>query len=127
MPDLLQSGAEWLASKMKHHAAQDITYSRKNSIGVISSVELRAMRGRGILDLAGDQGGSFQVLSDDWTFTATDLELDGNVVSPQEGDRITHETATTRFTYEVMSPPFDPSENGVRIRAHTKLVKTEAL
>lgn len=122
MPDLLQSGAQWLASQMKHHAAQDVTYVRG-----VATVDLRATRGQSKLDLADGDGGSYQILADDWLVAAEDLVLSGDVVTPKSGDRIQLETNTTRFTYEVISPTHEPMENGVRLRIHTKLVKTEAL
>ena len=121
MPDLLQSGSEWLADQFKAHASQSVAYSR----GADSTTVL-AMIGRTVFETSSDLGIDERWESRDYLIQAADLDLG----EPQRGDQIRETQGATTYTYEVMAPGKEPAfrfSDPYRKtdRIHTKLVGTE--
>jgi hypothetical protein len=127
MPNLMQTGAAWLAAQLKAHASKTVTYRRT---GETDLEDLAATIGRTEFELVTDDGHVTRFESRDFLVAAADLVLDGSVTVPQRGDRIIETIGDATLTYEVLPnaslPAFkysDEFRNLVRI--HTKLV-TEA-
>lgn len=101
MGDLLQSGAEWLAGKLKQHAAREVVYRRGTS-----SCTLKATVGGGrLLKLTDGYGGTKMVwTSREYIIDPIDLVLDGVTVRPQSGDTIEETVNGTPATFEVLTP-----------------------
>jgi hypothetical protein len=126
MPDLLQSGSDWLAEKLKEHASRPVVYQRGTQ-----QVTLRATIGRTLLKLDDGYGGVRMEWTDrDFLIHTADLVLGGNAVLPERGDVIRETQGTTTFIYEVMAPGREPCwrwSDGFRkvLRIHTKQVRVE--
>lgn len=97
MPDLFQSGAEWLADQLWQHAAQEVTYVRGTE-----AITLRATVGR--REVLVETAVGLVERHEQWDFIlrASDLVLSGVPLEPQRGDRIKHIRAGTTHVYEVM-------------------------
>lgn len=118
MSNLLKTGFEYLASKLKSNASDSVTYVRG-----ASRVTIQATFGKTPYQFQSENG--FQVGGEvtDFVFSAGDLILNGNLTTPDIGDKI----VTGRATYEAQmvgnegcwkySDPF-----GTMIRFHTKEV-----
>ena len=68
--------------------------------------------------------------ADDWLIWAEDLALDGQPILPARGDRYAVTIAGRTCTYEVCDladkPCFERCDaGGLRLRVHSKLIKTE--
>jgi hypothetical protein len=125
MPDLLATGAAWLAEKLLAHAAQEATYERGSE-----AIVLRATVGRREV-ITETSVGLFE-RHEQWEFVlrASDLVLGGVTVEPARGDRIKHVRSGVTQVYEVMplagEDAFRPSDPfGNLWRVHAKYVGSE--
>ena len=83
MPDLLETGATWLAGQLKAHASRDVTYRRG-----AQQVVLKATAGRTEAEATDDEGGVLRIESRDFIVQAADLVLGGTRTLPELGDLI---------------------------------------
>jgi hypothetical protein len=96
--DLLQSGAAWLAGKIKARAAQTVTYRRG-----ADSVSLSATLGHSLLRVTEGDGRTRTIRTDrDFLVTAADLVLSGETVTPARGDAIDLTVGSTAYRYKVL-------------------------
>ncbi len=126
MPDLLQSGSDWLAERLKQHASRPIVYRRR-----ADEVTVPATIGRTLLKLDDGYGGVRMEWTDrDFLIHAADLVLAGNAVLPERGDVIRETQGSQTFLYEVMAPGNEPPWRWSDVfrkvlRIHTKQVGVE--
>ena len=126
MPNLLESGSQWLAGKLKAFAAKSVVYRRGNA-----DVTVSATVGRTLLKLQDGMGGVRMEWTDrDFLIAAADLVLAGTPVLPERGDQIRETQGSRTFVYEVMAPGQEPpwrwsDEFRVLLRIHTKQVGSE--
>jgi hypothetical protein len=100
MADMLADGETWLASQLKEHASQTVTYRRGGS-----SVVVQATIGRTEFESTSDDGATILVSrSRDFLVAASDLVLSGNEVVPQRGDTIEEVVGATTVVHEVAPP-----------------------
>lgn len=126
MADLTETGASWLAGKLKNKAARTVEYRRGTT-----KVSLSASRGSSLLKLGDELAGVRMERTDaDWIFTAADLAAGGISLPPQRGDVVADTVGAVTTLYEVRpfdnQPPFrymDPHE--LLLRVHTKKTGTE--
>jgi hypothetical protein len=123
--DQLRNANEWHMGKRRRFETSTVTYGR-----VISSVSVPAERGATVMEYVADDNMTAVFQSVDFKVAAADLEIDGQLISPQTGDRIIPENR--EGVYEVIQNPIsrkcwawdDPYE--LRYRIHTKKVGTQA-
>ena len=126
MPDLLQTGSDWLADQLKTHASRPVVYRR----GALQ-VAVQATVGRTFLKLDDGYGGVRMEWTDrDFLIQAADLVLGGAAVLPERGDKIRETQGTKTFIYEVMAPAKEPPWRWSDVfrkvlRIHTKQVGVE--
>jgi hypothetical protein len=119
MSDLLQSGSEWLAAKLKASASQLVTYQRGRD-----TVSVSATLGTSDEEVFDSSGGtSMHTKRTDFIVTAEDLILDGETVTPLSGDRIIVGTRT----YEVMAladgKVYEEFPYNLLLRIHARLIE----
>ena len=128
MPDLLQTGSDWLADQLKTHASRAVVYVRG-----AEQVAVQAVVGRTLLKLSDGAGGVRMEWTDrDFLIQAADLVLGGGPVLPQRGDVVRETVGTTTFVYEVMAPSGEPPWRWSDVfrkvlRIHTKQIGTEVI
>jgi hypothetical protein len=126
MPDLLQTGSDWLADKLKTHVSRQVVYRR----GALE-VAVLATVGWTLLKLDDGYGGVRMEWTDrDFLIQAADLVLGGSPALPERGDLIRETQGTKTFIYEVMAPGKEPPWRWSDVyrkllRIHTKQVGTE--
>lgn len=126
MPDLLETGQQWLADQLKTHASRSVVYVRG-----IEQVVVPATIGRTLLKLDDGYGGVRMEWTDrDFLISAADLLLAGNAATPERGDRIRETVGAQILVFEVMAPGKEPPwrwSDPFRkmLRIHTKHVATE--
>jgi hypothetical protein len=126
MPDLLQTGSDWLADQLKTHASRPLVYRRG-----AQQVAMQATVGRTLLKLDDGFGSVRMEWTDrDFLIHAADLVLGGSATLPERGDVIRETQGTTTFVYEVMAPGKEPPWRWSDVfrkvlRIHTKQVGTE--
>ncbi len=126
MPDLLQTGSDWLADQLKMHASRQVVYRRGTQ-----QVTVQATMGRTLLKLDDGYGGVRMEWTDrDFLIHAADLVLGGSPTLPERGDLIRETQGTTTYIYEVMAPGKEPAwrwSDTFRkvLRIHTKQVRVE--
>jgi hypothetical protein len=124
--DLLEQAAAWLDGMRTRHASRSATYRRGSA-----SVEVQATLGRRTYEVDDGAGALVEAQSIDFLVSASALVLDGNVVLPERGDRITVTQDGGSKVFEVTSPGgamahWEPSDPwGRTLRIHTKHVATE--
>ena len=97
MPDLLQTGSDWLADQLKTHASRQVVYRRG-----AQQVAVQATVGRTLLKLDDGFGGVRVEWTDrDFLIHAADLVLGASVVLPERGDKVRETVGTKTFVYEV--------------------------
>lgn len=125
MPDLLATGAAWLADKLLAHAAQEVTYQRG-----AEAIKLQSTVGR--REVLVETSVGLVERHEQWEFLVrtSDLVIAGVTVEPARGDRIKLVRAGLTHVYEVMPlagedafRPSDPFGNLWRI--HAKYVGSE--
>jgi hypothetical protein len=126
MPDLLQTGSEWLADQLKTHASRQVVYRR----GALQ-VAVQATVGRTLLKLDDGYGGVRMEWTDrDFLVQAADLVLGSTPTLPERGDLIRETQGAKTFVYEVMAPGKEPPWRWSDVfrkvlRIHTKQVGIE--
>ena len=126
MPDLLQTGSDWLADQLKTHASRQVVYRR----GALQ-VAVQAMVGRTLLKLDDGYGGVRMEWTDrDFLIQAADLVLGSTPTLPERGDLIRETQGAKTFVYEVMAPGKEPPWRWSDVfrkvlRIHTKQVGIE--
>jgi hypothetical protein len=126
MPDLLQTGSDWLADQLKAHASRPVVYHRGTQ-----QVTVQATVGRTLLKLDDGYGGVRMEWTDrDFLIHAADLVLGGSPTLPERGDLIRETQGAKTFIYEVMAPGKEPPWRWSDVfrkvlRIHTKQVGTE--
>ncbi|MCL6507837.1 MAG: hypothetical protein K6T59_12500 [Bryobacteraceae bacterium] len=81
MPDLLQTGSDWLADQLKTHASRQVVYRRG-----AQQVAVQATVGRTLLKLDDGFGGVRMEWTDrDFLIHAADLVLGGTATLPERG------------------------------------------
>ncbi len=117
MPDLLSTGVTWLAGKLQTGVSQSVTYLR-GSQAVGSGLTATLGRTEKQQD---EQTGILLWVQQDFIVTAADLTLDGSVIVPRNGDKIT--VTATGKTYELLGDdglpcysPMDGMETMLRLR-----------
>lgn len=104
MTDLLQTGTQWLAEKLKAHASRPIVYRRGSD-----EVTVEAIVGRTLLKLDGGYGGVRMEWTDrDFLIAAEDLILGGQRTLPKRGDQIRETRDGKTLVYEVLAPGKEP-------------------
>jgi hypothetical protein len=121
MPDLLHTGSDWLAERLKAYASQSVTYSCG-----LASFTVPVTIGRTVFEVATDLGIVERWESRDYLVLAADLQTG----EPQRGDQIREVQNNTTYVYEVLAPGSEPAfrfSDPYRktYRIHTKLVGTE--
>jgi hypothetical protein len=126
MPDLLQTGSDWLADRLKEHASRPVIYRRG-----VQQVAVQATVGRTLLKLDDGYGGVRMEWTDrDFLIHAADLVFGGSPTLPERGDVIRETQGAKTFIYEVMAPGKEPPWRWSDVfrkvlRIHTKQVGTE--
>jgi hypothetical protein len=126
MPDLLQTGSDWLADHLKTHASRSVVYWRG-----LQQVTVQATVGRTLLKLNDGYGSVRMEWTDrDFLIHAADLVLDGSPTLPERGDIIRETQGSKTFVYEVMAPGGEPPWRWCDVfrkvlRIHTKQVGVE--
>ena len=126
MADMLQAGAAFLAAQNKAHMSQTVTYQRGDA-----TVELKAKIGRTQRASQDTFGAQVSWEARDYIVQGDDLVLDGERVTPQEGDRITETLGGNTLTYEVQSFPGEPcfrfaDAYRIELRIHTRQIAEES-
>jgi hypothetical protein len=126
MPDLLRTGSDWLAERLKEHASRPVVYRRG-----ADEVTVQATIGRTLLKLDDGYGGVRMEWTDrDFLIHVADLVLAGNAVLPERGDVIRETQGGKTFVYEVMAPGKEPAWRWSDVfrkvlRVHAKQVGVE--
>jgi hypothetical protein len=127
MPDLLQTGQEWLADQLKEHASRQVVYERG-----AQQVSVQATIGRTLMKLDDGYGGIRMEWTDrDFLIQTADLVLGAAAVTPERGDRIRETVGVNTSVFEVMAyggePPWRFSDPfGKLLRIHTKFIGIES-
>lgn len=126
MPDLLQTGTEWLGEKLKACASRPVVYRRGSD-----EVTVEAILGRTLLKLDDGYGGVRMEWTDrDFLIVAEDLVLGGQRTLPKRGDQIRETQDGKTLVYEVLAPGSEPEwrwsdPHRKLLRIHTKEVGQE--
>lgn len=119
MSSLLSTAETWLAAQLKSH--ESVTVSMRCGTQTIS--DLAATVDDHEYEVINGMGVPVQIVSRDYTFTTTDLVLNGSEVEPKSG-YVVIENGTE---YELMplgsKPCFEKSAHGKLLTVHTKRVK----
>ena len=125
MTDLLHQAVDWLDEQREAHLSQPAVYRRGNE-----SVEIAVTMGNTSVDVTDDAGATVQSPQTDLIVSADALVLDGVVVTPQVGDRVSLSSGGKTLVYEVLSLPdgrhFRRCDgSGRMLRIHAKQVDEE--
>lgn len=125
MTNLLQKASDWLEDQRTKHAAFTVQYVRGSR-----SVEMPATVGKTTFEVDDGYGVLVRHESRDFLILAADLEMDGQSILPERGDRIRETQGTAVFIYEVSAPGKEPCwrySDAFRktVRIHTKQIDTE--
>jgi len=120
--DLLQQAVDWLDSVRTSHLSQTVTYQRGEQ-----SVELAATLGSTGYEASDDFGAMVQARTTDFIVSADALVLDGQMATPQPGDKVQVTGPSKVLVFEVLALPggehfrqADP--HGRMLRIHAKQV-----
>ena len=100
MSDMIANGMAWLGQQMLASAAQTVTFAR----GTVT-VDISATIGRTEYEVDGGTGVLVRIQSRDYLVAADDLILDGELIFPARGDKITEHVGTTDYVYVVAAMP----------------------
>jgi hypothetical protein len=124
MPNLLDTGAAWLADQRHKHLATSVVY-RHGDAGVVLSATI------GRTEFASDAADPTIETweSRDYIVRTADITFGGQVMLPKRGDQIEETDGGVKYVYEVMAPagqtPWRYADDFRReLRIHTKHVKT---
>ena len=122
MPDLLETGSNWLQDQRTRHMSRTVSYERG-----ADSVSLSATVGRTMFEIEDGHGVVQRHEARDFLVLADDLVLAGSNALPQAGDRIRETQGAMVFVYEVMAPGSEPvwrygDPYRKTLRIHTKQV-----
>ena len=123
MPDLIATGAAWLADQRKAHLSKEIGY-----VSGATTTTLLATIGRTEFEVVGEGGVMERTESRDFIVATADMP---GAQSQARGDQIRETVGATVHLFEVMAPVqsapawrwADASRTAYRI--HTRLVGTE--
>lgn len=121
MQDLLQIGSDWLADRLKAHAARSVSYRRGGQQATV-----RAVIGR--KDFEADTAeGRLYFRSNDFVIHRADLVLADQPAFPERGDKIVVDFGAGEETFEVLPgdghQPWEYSDPYEKLfRVHTKKV-----
>jgi hypothetical protein len=123
MPTLMQRGAAWLGAKLKTVAGHVGTY-KQGSQQTASLTATVVMQEYEVIDA---NNVLTTILAHDWTFTATDLTIGGDLVVPRPRDLWTVTINGNEETYEVLPigkrPCYERMDtSGLLLKVHTKKV-----
>ena len=125
MPNLLDTGAAWLADQRHKHMTKSVVY-RHGDVGIVLSATI------GRTEFASDAADpvieTWQ--SRDYIVRTADLTFGGVVLLPSRGDRIEESDGAVTQVYEVMAPGGQPpwryaDDFRRELRIHTKHVQTK--
>jgi hypothetical protein len=120
MTTLMQRGDSWLAGKLQVAAGRSVTlHWRNKSVPVTGTVTLQQY------EVVDENGLTTLVESWDWTFTAAELLLDGQLVRPTKGYWLSETLNSEEVRYDVMPVGNKPPTETVgafetRVVVHTK-------
>ena len=125
MPNLLQTGAAWLADQLKTHASMEVVYQRG-----ADQVTVSATIGKTEFEVDDGSGVIQRVQSRDYLIQTADLQFGGIPTLPAAGDRVRETIGDKTYVYEAMAPGNEPHycySDPFRklLRIHTKHVDTE--
>lgn len=121
MANMIQTGMQWKADTMSAYCSDPVTYSRGSYSVVVNAVI--GSTDRETLDQAGN---TIIVTQRDFTIVAAVLQLNGSLITPCRGDRITEASGEV---FEVLPSSagedhYRPSDaSGISWRIHTKKAK----
>lgn len=123
MTTFLQRGQAWHAAKLKVAAGVSGIYRQGNreSASLTATVTLQEY------EIVEADGSVNSVLMHDWTFTAADLVIEGDAITPRPRDTWEATINGVQETYEVLplgnKPCFERADtSGIEIKVHTKKV-----
>ncbi|NQU26444.1 MAG: hypothetical protein HQ567_34595 [Candidatus Nealsonbacteria bacterium] len=125
MTNALAKASEWLSRMRRAHAATPIVYRRDQQ-----TVEIDAQKLSVAVELDRGDGVTVEAQRTDWIVAIENLILDGQPVTPLEGDRIEQQMGTKTFVYEVIPLGTDShcrpaGPYGHDWRIHSKLVEVQ--
>jgi len=120
MPLPLERAATALQKAMAKVSGATVIYSRAGQ----STEPITAVRARSTFESDDEAAGArIEARSQDFIVIAAELQINNQTIVPLEGDTIAWTCDGVTETYEVMVPPYSPSDSvGVRLRIHTKRV-----
>lgn len=125
MADRLEAAQKWLAQQLTEHATRSVVYHRGHE-----QVELPATIGKSAYQLDDGAGMRTRAQVRDYLIDTHLLVLDGLATLPRAGDQVRESDGEKIYVYEVMAlggePPWRYSDPvRLKLRVHTKLVRTE--
>lgn len=128
MPNLLETGSNWLQEQRKTHWSREVVYRRD-----LYNATVAATVGRTVFEQDDGVGTIIRTEVRDYLIDVEDLVLPkiGQVL-PERGDKIEESQGSQRFIYEVVSIGSEPHwrySDAYRktLRIHTKHIDTEAI
>lgn len=120
---LIHRGASWLGERLQTAAGMVGTYRQDHR----TSAAITATVTEQMYEVTDAEGMTTSMLSHDWTFTAAELVIEGNQVTPRPRDTWKPTINGNLETYEVLPlgnrPCFERMDtSGILIVVHTKRV-----
>lgn len=121
MPNLMNRGASWLATRLQTAGGRSVSYQRGND----DPVSLTGTPTKHVYEVVNSEGGLTQVEIWDWILTLTDLGFE-----PWQGDLITESLNSAARTYRVSKIGDQPcftwlDTSGVMLLVHSTLDRSE--
>lgn len=135
MPDMLATGAAFLASQQRLHTSRTAIYERvRDGVPTLRVAELHVMVGTSLFEQMANNASIFTVQSADWIVDVESLVWDdsGEPFVPAKGDFIIDEAVPgKRLTYEVRTPTADEpwryaDRHRKQVRIHSALKRTDS-
>lgn len=123
----MQDSAAWLGGQMNEAAGIEVILARRSGVQTLTSEPITGTISRHDYDDYDAQGLPLIVEAWDWSFTATDVLLDGVQVEPRNGDRLAATINGEAQVYEVgpvarRKACEKKDSTGIRILVRTKRV-----
>lgn len=119
MTNLMQDGATWLGERLQDSAGRAVTYTRGQQ-----SVSITVTPSEHLYEVTDQDGFATEVLSYDWTITASDLVLNSETIQPAAGDKITLGSDVFVVTTMGSQPCFERLDaNAILYLVHSKRVR----